>query len=181
MINENHNQVAESISATFRFLDWFDEVSNENWITHINYVGIGKVFSQKQFMDEMKRHPGIINSIDKRLSVAPLLDWRTPSNAFVINDLAEGNVCEKCGSMRIVLLLAKRKDYTADLDKRVLFPSIESYLIAGIKTNDPVLSRAFRIPVNQDDNWYCPCCNEIHRLKYHEKVGLMYDQEVLNF
>jgi len=103
----------------------------------------------------------------------------TSSNAFVINDLAEESVCEKCGNTWIVLLLAKRANYSKNLDKRVFLPSLETYIKAGIKTDDPMLSKAFRIPVDQNDFWYCPYCNEIHRLKYHEKVGLLYDQEVL--
>lgn len=155
----------------------------KNWKNIVTNDGITLTLDPNEFYTEMQiERVRAISIIESGILCIPTLaSLFEPgiANYFVINDVAEGTVCEKCGSTGAVVLLLD-KDYLNNLEDKVFVPSYESYYVRGISPWSLDFKKMFPVPVNPEtDYWYCPYCNELHRFSYDEDFGLCYEQKVV--
>ena len=191
-----------------RYIDELETFRENNWINFVKSDGIIKEANKDNILKIIdKEYSRILDVIKLRLPSLPtitmyggildkiknskgeelnLFDMTSSSdtkikssavNYFIINDIGYGEVCEKCGSSSYILVL-EDENYLKDLDKKVWLPSSETYYNLQIPISD--IGIAFPIPANPDtDLWVCPTCKEVHKFKYDNEIGLLFDQEVL--
>lgn len=191
-----------------RYIDELETFRENNWINFVKSNGIIKEANKDNILKIIdKEYSRILDVIKLRLPSLPtitmyggildkiknskgeelnLFDMTSSSdtkvkssavNYFIINDIGYGEVCEKCGSSSYILVL-EDENYLKDLDKKVWLPSSETYYNLQIPISD--IGIAFPIPANPDtDLWVCPTCKEVHKFKYDNEIGLLFDQEVL--
>lgn len=168
-------------------MNYLETIENEAsglWKKFIKADGITKAFGVKDFYAEMQLERGRVTSIIESglLCSSTVAGLFTPgaANYFILNDLASGGICEKCGSSGIVVLLMDQ-DYDDNLDEKVFLPSYETYYACKIDPKSSDFMSNFPVPINHNtDYWYCPYCNEVHKFNYSDDFGLEYDQEVLD-
>ena len=191
-----------------KYIDELETFRENNWINFIKCDGIIKEANKDNILKIIdEEYSRILDIIKSRLPSLPtitmsggifdkiknskgkelnLFDMTSSSdteikssavNYFIINDIGCGEVCEKCGSSSYVLVL-EDENYLKDLDKKVWLPSSETYYNLQIPISD--IGIAFPVPANPDtDLWVCPICKEVHKFKYDNEIGLLFDQEVL--
>lgn len=191
-----------------RYIDELETFRENNWINFIKCDGIIKEANKDNILKIIdKEYSRILDIIKLRLPSFPtitmyggildkiknskgeelnLFDMTSSSdteikssavNYFIINDIGYGEVCEKCGSSSYILVL-EDENYLKDLDKKVWLPSSETYYNLQIPISG--IGKSFPIPANPDtDLWVCPTCKEVHKFKYDNEIGLLFDQEVL--
>ena len=72
-------------------------------------------------------------------------------------------------------------NYLSGLEEKIFIPYFKTYYALNIQPESATFAENFPIPVNyKTDYWYCPYCNELHKFKYDEELGLLYDQEVVD-
>lgn len=191
-----------------RYIDELETFRENNWINFVKRDGIIKEANKDNILKIIdEEYSRILDIIKLRLPSTPtitmsggifdkiknskgeglnLFDMTSSSdteikssavNYFIINDIGYGEVCEKCGGSSYVLVL-EDENYLKDLDKKVWLPSSETYYNLQIPISD--IGIAFPVPANPDtDLWVCPTCKEVHKFKYDNEIGLLFDQEVL--
>lgn len=169
-----------------RYIDRIQNQAKKNWIKYMELDGITDFYTLEEFYAEMQ------SDINNRIRAINLIEAKIPStltlgsllkggmtNYFIISDLYQGIVCKKCNASGSIILLLD-KAFKSNLNKKILLPSLEYYHALGIGPKDIEFVMHPPIPVNYTtDYWYCPYCNEMHRFTYNNKLGLMYDQEVV--
>lgn len=165
------------------YIDRIREKAVETWIKYIRLDGITQRLTPEEFYAEMQSERNWVLEIIKsgivsNFTTADSLEGGL-KNYFIINDLGEGVVCEKCRSTGAVILLMD-ENYLDNLENKVFRPSFETYYIKRIQPESDEFVRMFPVPVNaESDYWYCPRCNQLHRLGYTENKKVIYDQKAI--
>lgn len=154
-----------------------------NWKRLVQQNSMIRELSPEEFYKEMQtERQQIIKTIEAGAICSPSIEVEGKpgkANYFIINDIGEGTVCEKCGHTGAVVLLMDKKRLKK-LDMKVYRPSFETYYNLGIDPSDSGLESMFPIPVNyKKDFWYCPYCNELHRFSSKDNIHVEYDQRII--
>lgn len=186
-IELEEKDMSEYVGKTESYISRIEKQAVAIWKNIIDKDGIKMILTPEEFYKEMQEEEVRVKSIIEAgiLCSPTVIDIFTPGfrNYFIINDIGNGVVCEKCGSSGVVVLLLGG-DYTNNLGKMKFRPSFESYYYSGIQPEGIDFVRMFPVPINfETDYWYCPYCRELHRFTYdHRKgygIGLEYDQKVV--
>lgn len=161
----------------------FNEKAKAAWTEAIQKKGISSMFDSLTFTRIMRKEkPQIQAAIEEGNICTPSIGdmHGGMTNYFVINDYTHGEVCEKCGTSGVVVLLMD-PDFTENLDKKVFLPGADNYEARNILIENNEFSKTFPVPVNSDtDYWWCCNCDELHRFNYDQENGLIYDQGVVD-
>ncbi|HHX61998.1 MAG TPA: hypothetical protein GX707_15015 [Epulopiscium sp.] len=169
------------------YIDRIYKKVRENWLRYMESDGIGKRYSLEEFYAEMQSDYGdrqrAIDLIEARvpstLTVANMFEGGI-TNYFIISDIGNGVICEKCNSIGGVVLLLD-ENLTSNLNNKIFVPSMETYCNLAIEPESDELLRYPPVPTNANtDYWYCPYCNEMHKISDYKKTREVYDQEVVN-
>lgn len=152
-------------------------INKDLWIGFMNHLGIKKVINDNEIKDYIKGKVNYISTFIKHGIVsAPIMESeKGTTNLFLVNDVAYGSVCEKCGKSLAVII---KKDFKCDddtLNNCVFVPSPEYFIANRIMPLDEKYVDNLPIPINpKQDMWYCPICEEIHSFTYDSEIGLCY-------
>jgi hypothetical protein len=163
------------------YLERIQKRSEELWKNFITSKGINGKLPPELFWLEMQiRRNAIINTLKSGVLSKPMVNMMGTANYFIVNNLAHEEVCEKCHNRGIVIFLSD-SDYLSGMEEKIFLPCFETYYALNIQPEDGVFAENFPVPINcENDYWYCPYCNELHKFGYDEETGLEYDQEVVD-
>jgi hypothetical protein len=162
-------------------LERIQKRSEELWKNFITSKGISGKLPPELFWLEMQlKRNRIMNTLKSGVLSKPMENMMGTANYFIVNNLARGEVCEKCHNSGIVIFLSD-SDYLSGMEEKIFIPCFETYYALKIQPEGHVFAENFPIPINcETDYWYCPHCNELHKFRYDEELGLEYDQEVID-
>ena len=183
IFDENKEKSYEN-ETNLSLLEKYDKKSKEVWESLVNKDKITKRLTPKEFMEAMSIEEQRVKSILTESDILRTATLNLPEgglvNYFIVQDFAAGEICEKCKSVGVVLLIMD-EDYLSGLyDKKVFIPSIETYHSLGVMPNSLDFAKYSPIPINyRTDYWYCPFCKELHCFSYDNELGLMFNQQVI--
>ena len=150
----------------------------ENFITSKCFIT--KLPLELFWLEMQQERNKILDALNNRVLSKPMMNLMGTANYFIVNDLGYGEVCEKCHNSGSVIYLSD-SNYLSGLEEKIFTPCFETYYALKIQPESATFAENFPIPVNyKTDYWYCPYCNELHKFKYDEELGLLYDQEVVD-
>lgn len=160
--------------------DEWDIETEKQWEKFIELDGIGEKLTPEEFKKEMEtERERILGIIDSGFLSQASIGLKGAVNYFIVNDMAYGGICDKCGSDGIVILIMDQ-NYTDNLEEKIWAPGLETYMAMHIMPGSDAFKRMFPVPINPaTDYWYCPKCGELHKFKYDNEIGLIYDQDVI--
>jgi hypothetical protein len=163
------------------YLERIQNRSEELWKNFITSKGINGKLPPELFWLEMQLERNrIINTLKSGVLSKPMENMLGTANYFIVNNLGNGEVCEKCHNSGIVIYLSDT-NYLSGMEEKMFIPCFETYYALNIQPEDGVFAENFPVPINcENDYWYCPYCNELHKFGYDEETGLEYDQEVVD-
>jgi hypothetical protein len=163
------------------YLERIQKRSEELWKNFITSKGINGKLPPELFWLEMQiRRNAIINTLKSGVLSKPMVNMMGTANYFIVNNLGNGEVCEKCHNSGIVIY-SSDSNYLSGMEEKMFIPCFETYYALRIQPESPVFAENFPIPINyKTDYWYCPYCNELHKFGYDEETGLEYNQEVVD-
>ena len=152
----------------------------EHWKRFIEEDGISFMIPPDYFMETMDIEYNR-NKVKMALATGiPIISNKEQGeflNFFTFNDIAYGEICEKCKSCGGVILL-QDENFAENLEEKFPVPSIELYYVLKIMPYTDDFIGLLPVPVNPaTDYWYCPFCHELREFGYSKDIGMYYKQK----